>query len=302
MEASVVARSLELFESQFRCAESVLIAVTESRGVKDACIPRIATGFCSGLARTGGLCGAVAGSILAMNWFTGRSRGGESTDLNYDLVQHAIRNFMDKFGSVDCRTLIGCDLATEEGRMVFKANALIEKCREYVAEAARSTDFLLAKAMKDNSPVCRTSNSLPIRKAEQRDMEGILDLLRHLHLPVEGVSEHLQNFLVITDGPGISGVVGLEIYGRQALIRSLAVAPVHQGKGLGSRLFDSALAEARDRGVEELVLLTQTAEPFFAKRGFKRVSSGEVKGPVLSSVEFRSACPASAVVMRSRLE
>jgi hypothetical protein len=50
-------RSLELFTSGYFYAESVLLAIAESRGIQSDLIPRRATGFCSGIARTGGMCG-----------------------------------------------------------------------------------------------------------------------------------------------------------------------------------------------------------------------------------------------------
>ena len=43
-------RSRELFDSGFYCAESVLLAIAESQGIESDLIPRIATGFCSGIA------------------------------------------------------------------------------------------------------------------------------------------------------------------------------------------------------------------------------------------------------------
>ena len=65
-------RSRELFNSGFYCAESVLMAIAESRGIRSDLIPRIATGFCSGMARTGGQCGAVSGAMMGISLATGR--------------------------------------------------------------------------------------------------------------------------------------------------------------------------------------------------------------------------------------
>jgi hypothetical protein len=49
MSHDVARRSRELFESGFLCAESVLLAVSEAEGVRSDLIPKIATGFCSGM-------------------------------------------------------------------------------------------------------------------------------------------------------------------------------------------------------------------------------------------------------------
>ena len=58
---------------------------------------------------------------------------------------------------------------------------------------------------------------------------------------------------------------------------------------------------AEGRGVEAVFLLTTTAEAFFPKFGFEPMLARDVPASVQASVEFRSACPASAVVMRKRL-
>jgi len=47
--------------------------------------------------------------------------------------------------------------------------------------------------------------------------------------------------------------------------------------------------------------LTTTAEGFFPKFGFERIPRADVPARVQESVEFVSACPASAVVMRNTL-
>jgi C_GCAxxG_C_C family probable redox protein len=112
------ARSRELFDSGFYCAESVLLAVAESKGIESDLIPKIATGLCSGVSRTCGMCGAVSGGILAISLLTGRSSPRD-------------------FGTTNCRHLIDCDLGTEEGQKTFTDNNLVEQCKQYTEEATK---------------------------------------------------------------------------------------------------------------------------------------------------------------------
>ena len=140
----VAQRSEELFTSGLYCAESVLQAVAESRGIKSDLIPRIATGFCSGLSRTGGICGAVSGGVLAINLACGRNDASQSLENNYQRVQTFLSAFEAKFGSTNCERLIGCRLDTPEGQQFFKANKLMEKCRMFTREAARMANETLA--------------------------------------------------------------------------------------------------------------------------------------------------------------
>jgi C_GCAxxG_C_C family probable redox protein len=130
-------RSGEFFESGLYCAESVLLAIAEGKGIKSDVIPRIATGFCSGISRTCGLCGAVTGAIMGINLFTGGSAPDHSVDQNYALVRKLERMFEETFGSSNCMQLTGCDLSTVRGRTAFKARNLRGQCRGYTEEATR---------------------------------------------------------------------------------------------------------------------------------------------------------------------
>lgn len=119
------------------CAESVLLAIAESRGIQSDLIPRIATGFCSGLARTGGQCGAVSGGVMALGLVFGRDSGAQAVDKTYEQVREFLRRFEEQFGSIDCQQLTGCHLGTPEGQQNFLENNLWERCQEYTREAAR---------------------------------------------------------------------------------------------------------------------------------------------------------------------
>ena len=138
-------RSLELFRSGFFCAESVLLAIAESQGIQSDLIPRIATGFCSGVSRTGGMCGAVSGAIMGINLVAGRNSPAESIEFSYTLTQKLISRFERQYGSVNCRQLIGCDLATEAGQRYFMENHLMERCLQYAKGATRIAVSLIAE-------------------------------------------------------------------------------------------------------------------------------------------------------------
>ena len=135
-------RSVELFKSGFFCAESVLQAIAESQGIRSDLIPRIATGFCSGISRAGGMCGAVSGAIMGIDLVTGRNSPAESLEVNYALIQKLISRFETQYGSINCRQLLGCDLAIDSGQRYFMENHLMESCLQY-AEGATSMALAL---------------------------------------------------------------------------------------------------------------------------------------------------------------
>ncbi len=137
MTENVAKRSRELFETGYYCAESVLLAVTEEKGVQSELIPKIATGFCSGIARTGRQCGALSGGIMSLGIFCGRSDTGGKVDDIYEKVRNLIDSFEAKFGSTTCKGLLGCDLGTDEGQITFIELGLIENCYKFTEEATR---------------------------------------------------------------------------------------------------------------------------------------------------------------------
>lgn len=146
-----------------------------------------------------------------------------------------------------------------------------------------------------------TDSKYLIRPAAAEDLIGIQSLLTSVMLPVEGVEKHLADFLILSQEGKFIGTVGLEIYGDKALLRSLAITPQEHGNGYGIQLYQAIIRKAQERGISEIYLLTETAEKFFTARGFEKISRDVVDERVKASVEFQSACPASAACMRMKL-
>jgi amino-acid N-acetyltransferase len=141
----------------------------------------------------------------------------------------------------------------------------------------------------------------PIEAARAEDLEHVLQLLAGEHLPVAGVREHVGTMLVARQRGQVVACAALEVYPDGALLRSVAVSPTMRGSGLGRKLTNRAIELARERGVARVYLLTTTAEQYFPRFGFERITRADVPAMVQTSVEFQSACPASAAVMRKQL-
>jgi C_GCAxxG_C_C family probable redox protein len=114
-----------------------LLAVAEHESIESDLIPRLATGFCSGVARTGGTCGAVAGGIIALGLIMGRDVPGQSNEACYEAVRSLLDQFTGQFGSINCQELTGVRLGTAEGQLQFKAKGQMTECARYVGEATR---------------------------------------------------------------------------------------------------------------------------------------------------------------------
>lgn len=133
--------------------------------------------------------------------------------------------------------------------------------------------------------------------ATPADLPAVLNLLTASDLPHDGLAEHFDTAVVARDGAAVVGSAALELYGEAALLRSVAVVESLRGQGLGRELTAAALELARARGVRRVYLLTTTAEGYFPSFGFTSIARAEVEPAVQASVEFTSACPASATVM-----
>jgi len=112
-----------------------------------------------------------------------------------------------------------------------------------------------------------------LRPTTIKDYSPVAKLLEKANLPVAGVEDNFENFLVLLDDDRIIGAVGLEVYGQKALLRSMVVAKAHQSKGHGKRLCETVLRNARDRQLVEIYLLTETAEVFLRHRALKRLTA-----------------------------
>jgi amino-acid N-acetyltransferase len=147
----------------------------------------------------------------------------------------------------------------------------------------------------------KDGHCVELRTAGEADLQPVLALLGKAQLPMAGVADDPSHFVVAESEGKIVGVVGLELYGTSALLRSAAVEERWRGSGVGRVLVERALDIARERGIEDVYLLTTTAEHYFPRFGFACVSRDAVTGGVEASIEFQEACPASATVMRKSL-
>ena len=142
---------------------------------------------------------------------------------------------------------------------------------------------------------------ITIERAVAGDVPQILDLLKRQSLPPDGLTDHAATTVVARLDGRVVGSAAIEMYADGGLLRSVAVDDSLKGQGLGRALTEQAVALARAAGLDALYLLTTTAEGYFPKLGFERTTREDVPAGVRSSVEFTSACPASAIVMRKRL-
>ena len=140
-----------------------------------------------------------------------------------------------------------------------------------------------------------------IREATKGDLDAVESLLASNNLPLDGVKENFSSFVVAEERGEIAGAIGLEKFGSAALLRSAVVSPDYRGGGVGRKLVERLLKRAEKEGIEELFLLTTTAEKYFPRFGFARTTRSAVPSALHASAEFQGACPDTAVVMTRRI-
>lgn len=141
---------------------------------------------------------------------------------------------------------------------------------------------------------------MPFRSAAPEDWPTIARLLTEASLPLEGAEEALSGFLLAFDSrKTLLGSAALERYDSDtALLRSVAVRKTARGEGWGTRLVQTLLNRAREAGIREIWLLTTTADGYFPRFGFQPADRKTAPAALRDSIEFREACPASAIAMR----
>lgn len=142
--SDVAERALSYWNEKWLCAESVSRALVETLGIDAPCLPRAATAFCSGLSRTGGICGALSGAVLVIGLARGRDAATDSLEGPYALVQELLEEFKEAFGTDNCAALLGCHLGTPDGQKFFAAQGLRDThCPRFIAFAAEKAHALL---------------------------------------------------------------------------------------------------------------------------------------------------------------
>src|SRR5262249_42416361 len=112
---------------------------------------------------------------------------------------------------------------------------------------------------------------------------------------------HMEHFFYVGGPAKPIGLVGVELRGNTALLRSLVVTESHRSMGLGAQLVAHAERHARAQGAETIYLLTTTAEAFFTRRGYTVVPRENAPPAIRNTREFAALCPASSAFMSKRI-
>ncbi len=133
-----------------------------------------------------------------------------------------------------------------------------------------------------------------VRRARTADVRGIQALVdantadrRLLEKATVTLYEDVQEFFVAVDGDRVVGCGALHVLWEDlAEVRTLAVEPSVQGRGIGAALLLRLVEHARELGVRRLFCLTFEVD-FFARHGFVPVQEAIVD-PAVQAQMLRS--------------
>nr|MDO8098682.1 arsenic resistance N-acetyltransferase ArsN2 [Candidatus Njordarchaeota archaeon] len=144
-------------------------------------------------------------------------------------------------------------------------------------------------------------NRIRLRKATRRDLQLIEKLLKENNLPFEDIPAKIDSLFIATLNSRSIGIGGVEVYGERGLLRSLLIDKPFRGKGYGKALCGKLIQLAKSKGVEELYLLTTTADGFFKKIGFEKIKRDCSPAAIQNTTEFKELCPVSSTCMRKKI-
>ena len=98
-----------------------------------------------------------------------------------------------------------------------------------------------------------------------------------------------------------AGFGGLEMHGREALLRSVVILPPMRRAGIGGAIVRALEREAQMLGATAIYLLAPAAETFFAGLGYRNCAPRDVPASIRASGEFLAPAAASAPVLCKRL-
>lgn len=133
------------FNSGYCCSESVLMAISEAKKINSELIPKIATGFCGGIAKTDSLCGALTGGIMGIGLIHGRENPEDERETNSEMIKKLSAFFVEEFGGRNCTEVCGINLSLPDGNEKFEKENKKEICTRAVEQTTEYVLELLSK-------------------------------------------------------------------------------------------------------------------------------------------------------------
>lgn len=138
--------AVSCFEEGFICSQALLSTYCTELGLDREIALKVSAAFGGGIARMGGICGAVSGGVMVLSLKHGHTKAADqqTREKTYSLVRELTDKFSSRNGSIICKDLLGCDINTPEGLQMARDKELFSiVCPKFVRDAAEIVEQLL---------------------------------------------------------------------------------------------------------------------------------------------------------------
>jgi amino-acid N-acetyltransferase len=140
-----------------------------------------------------------------------------------------------------------------------------------------------------------------IRLGSVEDLPAVIGLLEAASLPTAELGR--TTVWVAEDPDGICGVVGLQQFDGDGLLRSIAVDPSRRGQRIGRQLVEHVLVESARRRLRGVYALAEgDAAAWLARRGFTRIERADAPPALTASALYQHACAPDTPLLRVELD
>lgn len=132
-------KALEVFGKPCNCGQAIMVGFAPRFGLEPELARGLGRSLGGGLGRLGLVCGAVSAAMILLG-LASEAPGEEHPrrDASYRAVRDFAARFRELHGAIDCRTLLGVEVGSEEGQAEAKARGLfVNRCPLFVRDAAR---------------------------------------------------------------------------------------------------------------------------------------------------------------------
>ena len=114
--------AVKFFDEGYNCAEASFKALCAALGIESEIIPQVITGFGGGIGRSNSVCGAVSGAVAAIGLKVNRQgpKDAQGKEQAYVLVNKFMKEIEKELGAIDCTSINGFNLGTDEGYAQFR--------------------------------------------------------------------------------------------------------------------------------------------------------------------------------------
>ena len=143
-----VEKTISSFRSGLNCSQAVLTAYSDELNFDNSLALSVSCGFGGGMGRLQETCGAVTGSFMVLGIYNCNKfpENNERKEETYSMIQKFSEKFRSLNGTTDCKSLLKCNLRTEQGQLFAKENNLFETvCEKCIADSIRIIDQLIEK-------------------------------------------------------------------------------------------------------------------------------------------------------------